>query len=163
LLIGILSSCKKKLENFWQSWRENPDQDIPQNVTHNVCKLQNVIGLVAIPLELKSTQWIIKTASQHIKDIEKSIRYEGQVVSNVICTVYVNNFFYKYCIYTLFLTGPCKCPISMDWIYVSYHESNMCCWSEILWSLSENFMHLIQLYYRLIFALKLIIDKILIY
>jgi hypothetical protein len=46
---------------------------------------------------------------------------------------------------------------------ISYYESNMCCWTEILWSLSENLMNLIPLYYWLIFALELIIDKMIIY
>jgi hypothetical protein len=65
---------------------------------------------------------------------------------------------------TLFPTGPCT--MHMRYIYglnISYHESNMCCWSEILCSLSEKIMNLIQLYYWLIFALKLIIDKMRIY
>jgi hypothetical protein len=38
---------------------------------------------------------------------------------------------------------------------ISYHESNMCCWSEMLWSLSENLMNLIQLYYWFFFFIKI--------
>jgi hypothetical protein len=51
---------------------------------------------------------------------------------------------------TLFLTGPCTCTMHMPYIHglnISYHESNMCCWSEILWSLSENLMNLILTYF----------------